>query len=58
MLSWVRDHWDFLDRNIQPLLDEAGCRDVCVKVGFSLISLDLLEFFVCQGQKLIIVGMN
>ena len=33
-------------------------RNVCAKVGFSLISLDLLGFFVCQGQKLIIVGMN
>ena len=33
-------------------------RNVCAKVGFSLISLDLLEFFVCQGQKLIIVGMK
>ena len=38
VLSWVRDHWDFLDRNIQPLLDEAGRRDVCAKVGLNLAS--------------------
>ena len=48
VLSWVRDHWDFLDRNIQPLLDEAGRRDVCAKVGFTLISLDLLVGFFCM----------
>ncbi|KAL8616926.1 hypothetical protein ACOMHN_041845 [Nucella lapillus] len=34
VLTWVRDHWDFLDRNIQPLLDEADRTDVCAKTEF------------------------
>nr|KAG5713929.1 hypothetical protein BaRGS_024556 [Batillaria attramentaria] len=34
VLSWLRDHWDFLDRNIQPLLDEADRKDVCAKTEF------------------------
>ncbi|XP_076459173.1 RAD50-interacting protein 1-like [Babylonia areolata] len=34
VLSWIRDHWDFLDRNIQPLLDEAGRTDICAKTEF------------------------
>uniref|UniRef100_A0A0B6ZWY6 RAD50-interacting protein 1 n=1 Tax=Arion vulgaris TaxID=1028688 RepID=A0A0B6ZWY6_9EUPU len=31
ILSWIRDHSDFLERNIQPLLDESGRRDVCAR---------------------------
>jgi len=31
ILSWTRDHSDFMDRNIQPLLDEAGKRNICAK---------------------------
>ncbi|XP_035829833.1 RAD50-interacting protein 1 isoform X2 [Aplysia californica] len=31
VLSWTRDHSDFMDRNIQPLLVEAGKESLCAK---------------------------
>ncbi|CAG5129171.1 unnamed protein product, partial [Candidula unifasciata] len=31
VLSWIRDHSDFLERNIQPLLDESGRKDICAR---------------------------
>ncbi|CAL1527454.1 unnamed protein product [Lymnaea stagnalis] len=31
VLTWIRDHSDFLERNIQPLLDEAGKGDICAR---------------------------
>jgi len=31
ILSWTRDHGDFMDRNIQPLLEESGKGNICAK---------------------------
>ncbi|GFR73909.1 RAD50-interacting protein 1-like [Elysia marginata] len=31
VLSWIRDHGDFLDRNIQPILDESKRSDISAR---------------------------
>lgn len=33
ILSWLRDHLDFLDQRIQPLLREAGKQQIDSKVS-------------------------
>ncbi|GFO00969.1 rad50-interacting protein 1-like [Plakobranchus ocellatus] len=35
VLSWIRDHGDFLDRNIQPILDESKKGDISARVEFT-----------------------
>ncbi|XP_059140447.1 RAD50-interacting protein 1-like [Physella acuta] len=35
VLSWIRDHSDFLDRNIQPILEDSGRGDVSAKTEFT-----------------------
>ncbi|KAH9508475.1 RAD50-interacting protein 1 [Bulinus truncatus] len=31
VLTWIRDHSDFLERNIQPVLDESGKANICAR---------------------------
>ncbi|KAI8794641.1 RAD50-interacting protein 1 [Biomphalaria glabrata] len=31
VLTWIRDHSDFLERNIQPILDETGKANICAR---------------------------
>ncbi|XP_025106000.1 RAD50-interacting protein 1-like [Pomacea canaliculata] len=34
VLNWIRDHWDFLAQNIQPLLDETEYKEICANTEF------------------------
>ncbi|XP_066291124.1 RAD50-interacting protein 1-like isoform X4 [Branchiostoma lanceolatum] len=50
ILGWIRDHADFLDHNIQPLLNKAGYPHVEAKVEFTRGLLTLVADKLAQDM--------